>query len=158
MSRRNTTEALRRASISYLVDKGFSSHIELGLCRRGRLRADVIAVNLKGTVVLLEVKSCMADYISDSKWAKYLRYSNKMYFVFSSATYTKLKARLLLDLKNTGVGVLVLCETSGFLKAKTPAKSRAMAVSDTTAIAVRMAWRSGESKRNTERTPVFIGD
>ena len=158
MARGKITEALRSASVSYLVDKGFSVHTELGLCRRGRLRADVIAVNLKGTVVVFEVKSCKADYTGDTKWRKYLRYSNKMYFVFDSTTYVKLKDKLRSDLRNTGVGVLVLCEVSGLLKAQAPAKSRTMQPKDVVDIAVRMAWRGGASKRNTECARVFVGE
>ena len=48
--RRFVTDALKRASFGYLLKLGYSCHSELGVCSWGKLRADIIAVNLKSEV------------------------------------------------------------------------------------------------------------
>lgn len=43
-------------------------------------RADVVAVDRRGGIVLVEVKSSLADYRADSKWTTYLDYTDRFYF------------------------------------------------------------------------------
>ena len=43
-------------------------------------RADVAAIDRAGTITLIEVKSCRADFCSDRKWHQYLPYCDRFYF------------------------------------------------------------------------------
>lgn len=43
-------------------------------------RADVMALGPKGEVVIVEVKSCLADFASDAKWPEYAPYCDRFYF------------------------------------------------------------------------------
>ena len=61
-----------------LLNAGFASICELSLAN-GR-RADVIAVNTKGEIWIIEIKSSPADYLSDHKWHEYMAYCDRFYF------------------------------------------------------------------------------
>ena len=63
---------------------GFSSVTELPLVD-GR-RADVVAVNNDGDVVIVEIKSCAADLRADRKWRDYAAFCDRLYFAVSEAT------------------------------------------------------------------------
>ncbi|HVO13939.1 MAG TPA: MmcB family DNA repair protein [Alphaproteobacteria bacterium] len=43
-------------------------------------RADVIGLDRDGRFVIVEVKSCAADFLSDGKWEDYLEYCDRYYF------------------------------------------------------------------------------
>ena len=155
-SRRTVADVLKLASHSYLLKKGFSCHSELGLNSWGKLRADVLAINLRSHLWIMEIKSSVADYSTDSKWRQYLEYSNKMCFVFTEAVYEKLKDRLKVDLKDSGVGVFVLCTKTGYLRSVKGCKHRLMRKGTKRKLVVRMAWRGGTSKRTSRRQRHFI--
>lgn len=149
--RKTVAGTLKAASFSYLAHKGFSCHTELGLNSWGKLRADVLAVNLKSHIYLMEIKSSVADYSTDLKWRQYLPYSNRMWFVFSEPIYDRLKDRLKVDLKGSGVGVMILCEKTGYLRSAQSSKHRLMKKTVKRNLVLRMAWRGGTSKRTSRR-------
>jgi hypothetical protein len=158
---RNTlvADGLKNAAMSYFAHKGYSCFPEIGVNSWGKLRADVMCLNMKCHLILCEIKSSVADYSSDSKWKGYLSYSNKMYFIFTEQVFDKLEKRLSGDLRGTGVGVLVLDTVSGLLRCVQPASNRKMVGKVKKDIVVRMAWRNGVSKRtNKQRKRVFIGE
>ena len=64
--------------------RGFSSVTELSLID-GR-RADIVAVNGEGEVLIVEVKSSAADLRADRKWRDYLAACDRLYFAISHAT------------------------------------------------------------------------
>lgn len=64
--------------------RGFSSLTELALVD-GR-RADIVAVNGEGEVLIVEVKSSPADLRADRKWRDYLPACDRLYFAISDAT------------------------------------------------------------------------
>jgi hypothetical protein len=64
--------------------RGFSSLTELPLID-GR-RADIVAVNGEGEVLIVEVKSSPADLRADKKWRDYLAACDRLYFAISEAT------------------------------------------------------------------------
>lgn len=158
MTRRLTADVLKRAATSYFLHKKASCYTELGLVTWGKKRADFMAVSLKGWVTLGEIKSCVTDYTTDNKWKSYLPYCNKFYFIFTQDTYDKLKTRLKDDLKGTGVGVLVLSPTTGYLVCKANASNRMMTRKGKMLILSRMAWRGGISKRTSRRTRHFVNE
>jgi len=43
-------------------------------------RADVIGLDRDGRFVIVEVKSCAADFLSDGKWEDYLPFCDRYYF------------------------------------------------------------------------------
>jgi hypothetical protein len=64
--------------------RGFSSVTELPLID-GR-RADVVAVNCEGEVLIVEIKSSTADLRADRKWRDYAVCCDRLYFAISEAT------------------------------------------------------------------------
>jgi hypothetical protein len=48
VSRKDTCEKLKQAAISYFLNLRYSCFTELGLNSRGKLRGDVVSINLKG--------------------------------------------------------------------------------------------------------------
>jgi hypothetical protein len=64
--------------------RGFSSLTELSLID-GR-RADIAAVNSDGEVLIVEVKSCAADFRADRKWRDYAACCDRLYFAISEHT------------------------------------------------------------------------
>ncbi len=61
-----------------LRNMGFSPLAEFSL-GNGR-RADLCAVDRKGTILIAEIKSGLADLRADDKWREYLRYCDRFYF------------------------------------------------------------------------------
>jgi hypothetical protein len=64
--------------------RGFSSLTELPLT--GGRRADIAAVNRDGEVLIVEVKSCAADFRADRKWRDYVACCDRLYFAISERT------------------------------------------------------------------------
>lgn len=51
---------------------------------RSGLRVDVIAIDNKGEIWIIECKSSRADYVSDSKWQGYLEYCDQFFWAVDS--------------------------------------------------------------------------
>ena len=64
--------------------RGFSSVTELALTD-GR-RADIVAVNRDGEVMIVEVKSSPTDFRADRKWRDYVACCDRLYFAISEHT------------------------------------------------------------------------
>lgn len=152
-NRRLVTEILTRAATHYWAHKRYSCHIEFGIEKWGKRRLDLIALNTKGVLIGCEVKSCAADYRTDNKWKAYLPYVNKMYMVFSEKLYNneKFMKKAGPELKEHGVGIMVLSEKSGYIYVAKNAKSRDVDPNIVQSMLMRMAWRGGESKRTIPR-------
>lgn len=43
-------------------------------------RCDVMAIDPQGSIVIVEIKSCLADYRSDRKWRDYRQWCDRFYF------------------------------------------------------------------------------
>lgn len=48
-------------------------------------RADIFAIAANGMITIIEIKSCVADFRSDSKWPEYRAYCDKLYFGVGAA-------------------------------------------------------------------------
>ncbi len=79
-----TAMMIARGVRRLLRARGFSSLPELALTA-GR-RADIAAVNGDGEVIIVEVKSCAADFRSDRKWRDYAACCDRLYFAISEHT------------------------------------------------------------------------
>ena len=73
-----TAAAVQRGVCRMLRTAGFASLTEFPLAT-GR-RADVIAINLKGRIFIVEIKSSSTDYRSDGKWPEYWSFCDRLYF------------------------------------------------------------------------------
>lgn len=82
-SRPDETSALTRGVMRLFVDMGLAPLAEFQLAN-GR-RADIAALDRKGRVTIVEVKSCRADYEADAKWPDYLDFCDAFYFAVGPA-------------------------------------------------------------------------
>jgi hypothetical protein len=65
-----------------LVNLGYRALTEFTL--KNNRRADVIALNKQGRIIIVEVKSSAADFRSDSKWSEYLEFCDRFYFAVNT--------------------------------------------------------------------------
>jgi hypothetical protein len=80
VDRRQSPTALRiaRGTTRLLHSLGFSVVTELPLAS-GR-RADLVALGTDGEVVIVEIKSSVADYRADQKWIDYRLHCDRLFF------------------------------------------------------------------------------
>ena len=69
---------LARGVMRLLADHGEASLTEFTL-KSGR-RADVIALDDKGLITIVEIKSSRTDFQTDRKWQDYLEFCDRFYF------------------------------------------------------------------------------
>lgn len=151
---------------AYYATKGYAVSREVGLphfyevtAGKGRgetkalskQRADFMAINKAMEVVIVETKSCLADFTSDKKWRNYLEHCGKFYFAADEETAPKIAERLHAEGQDY-VGVisislnpepLVLLDNMTFLR---PAKKRIQLV-PTNFLLWQMAARSSGFNR-----------
>jgi hypothetical protein len=73
-----SAQRLARGVCRSLVAHGYGTLCEFPL-NNGR-RVDVIGVNSGGETVIVEIKTCVADYRADRKWTDYLEFCDAFYF------------------------------------------------------------------------------
>lgn len=73
-----TAMRIARGVRRLLLTLGFSSLPEVPL-RSGR-RADLVAINSKGEIWIVEIKSSLADFRSDQKWPDYRAHCDRLFF------------------------------------------------------------------------------
>src|SRR5579863_3209736 len=73
--------AIARGTRRLLRNLRFSTLTELPLAS-GR-RADVVALAADGTIVIVEIKSSLADFRADQKWPDYRAHCDRLYFAIS---------------------------------------------------------------------------
>jgi hypothetical protein len=74
-----TAMMIARGVRRMLRARGFSSVTELALLD-GR-RADIVALGADGSLLIVEIKSSVADFRADHKWRNYAAYCDRLYFV-----------------------------------------------------------------------------
>ncbi|WP_420548953.1 MmcB family DNA repair protein [Curvivirga sp.] len=87
-SRPDTTLSVTRGTRRLLAQLGFHTITELSL-KNGR-RVDLIGLNDKGKIIIVEVKSSREDFQVDEKWEEYLPFCDQFYFAVSSEFPTEL--------------------------------------------------------------------
>ena len=75
---RTSAGLLARGVCRALAQLGYASLCEVALAS-GR-RADILALGSTGDLVIVEIKSSVADFRSDRKWAHYRDFSDRLYF------------------------------------------------------------------------------
>ena len=73
-----TALGISRGVRRMLRARGFSTVTELPLLD-GR-RADVVALNGEGALLIIEIKSSVADFRADHKWRDYAAHCDRLYF------------------------------------------------------------------------------
>lgn len=76
-----TALAIARGTARLLHSLGFTSISELPL-PSGR-RADLVAINDRGEIWIVEIKSSMADLRADQKWPEYRAHCDRLFFAFT---------------------------------------------------------------------------
>jgi hypothetical protein len=69
---------LTRGVCRVLEQLGYASLVEFPLAN-GR-RADILALGKTGDLVIIEIKSSVADFRADRKWSAYRDFSDRLYF------------------------------------------------------------------------------
>src|SRR3954467_2409715 len=73
-----TAALLARSTCRALEQLGYASLLEFPLAN-GR-RADILALGKSGDLIIVEIKSSVADFRADRKWAVYRGFANRLYF------------------------------------------------------------------------------
>lgn len=146
-NRKSRSAILKMAAIDWCIKHRYSANVELGVMPWGARRADVIAVSVRGDIVIVEVKSCQADLEADSKWRAYLPYCDRFFFCVGNDHWNSHKEAILQTLKGTTAGLMVL-EPDGYVRVKKYSGANTMSVENRFHILGRMAWRGGEFNRS----------
>ncbi len=75
-------QLLMRGTARLLYDLGYNAIPEFSLA--SSRRADLFAISRKGEIIIVEVKSGIADFRADNKWPDYRDYCDRLYFAVSS--------------------------------------------------------------------------
>src|ERR1700691_1892594 len=76
-----TALAIARGTARLLGSLGFSCISELPL-PSGR-RADLVALNQRGEIWIVEIKSSIEDFRADQKWQDYRLHCDRLFFAFT---------------------------------------------------------------------------
>lgn len=124
-------------------------------------RADVVALDEKGKILIIEIKSSVADFTSDSKWPDYKSFCDRFYF----ATHQNVPAEIFPDTEG-----LIIADKHG-CEIIREAKEATLSAPVRKALTLRFARHAaarlerfalhqsqpGESMSNTVLAPEFSG-
>ena len=105
--------AIARGVRRLLRAHGFATVTELPLTS-GR-RADVVGVNADGAVVIVEIKSSIADFRADHKWRDYAAHCDRFYFAVA--------VDMPLDILPDEAGLIVADSYGGEILREPPARA-----------------------------------
>lgn len=128
----------------YYTKKRACVNFEVGLCRRGRLRGDVVALQMSGLITIVEVKSSPADFKSDRKWELYREFCHKFYFAMTPETFERIDFP-------ANVGLMLV--TVNKVVVKQPSRTEAMYSDTHSNLIIRMAFRSSDYNRYRRTNP-----
>jgi hypothetical protein len=69
---------LARGTYRALAQLGYASLIEVPLADGGR--ADIVALGRSGDLIIIEIKTSVADFRGDRKWVRYRDFADRLYF------------------------------------------------------------------------------
>lgn len=87
LNRKEIADNIKATVGRYYRGKNRAVLPELGLCRGGRLRADLFVLAMNGHAVVIEVKSSVADFRTDKKAHKYLAFCHQAYYAMTAKVY-----------------------------------------------------------------------
>jgi hypothetical protein len=125
---RDLPKELCRGVSRELGRRGFASLAEVSLAN-GR-RADIVALGRDGDLVIIEIKSSVADFRTDRKWPEYRAFCDRLCFAVPDGFPLELIPEDCGLIKADGFGAAVLRE--GVAHRLEPARRRALTL--------RFAW------------------
>lgn len=131
-----TAEVIKQIITRYWCKKLWVVGSEVGLCKHGRLRADILAASMGSHLVVVEVKSSVGDFRADKKVLNYIHYCDRLYFAFSDIVYAKVK-----HLIPKGVGVFVVNSKTFGCRIKVRAKWHEVEAKVRLNVVTRMAYK-----------------
>jgi hypothetical protein len=78
-----TTAVFGAAAIARGVGRLFARHqilVQPEVSLRNHRRADLMGINAKGEIVIVEIKCSKADLLGDQKWPEYLEYCDRYFW------------------------------------------------------------------------------
>ena len=69
---------LARGTCRALAQLGYASLMEVPLADGGR--ADILALGRSGDLIIIEIKTSVADFRGDRKWVRYRDFADRLYF------------------------------------------------------------------------------
>lgn len=145
----DTADRIKKRVANYYRRKKRVCFYELGLNRGGKLRADVFVLAMSGHIVVVEVKSSVADFKSfPEKAPKYSEYCNQLYLAVEKPLYAEIK-----ELIPKGVGVFIFDPNDGRTKPKIlKAKNTPLSPEVQQNLFIRAAFRNADtSNRKNKR-------
>lgn len=139
-----TADVIKATLAKRFKKKRRAVYFELGVNKKGRLRADLLALAMNGHIVIVEIKSSVADFMTDFRKQKmhgYVEYCNQFYLALPHRVWLKVEDRF--DIKGAGVFIMSDCGTK-VLKVK-PAKNYALDQEKSTNLAIRAAFRNSDT-------------
>jgi len=124
----------------YYAKKMRMCFFEIGLVPMGRLRADILVLAMNGYLVIVEVKSSVADFRADKKMAQYEEYCNQSYVAMPESVYKKVGARIL-----PGWGCFIMSEDGLRIIKVKGAKPFEVEEDTARSIYIRAAFRSADT-------------
>lgn len=106
----DTALAVARGTSRLLRSLGFSCVSEMGL-PSGR-RADLVAMNARGEIWIVEIKSSVEDLRADQKWHEYRAHCDRLFFAFT--------AEMSCDLFPSDAGLIVADAYGAYLHCEAP--------------------------------------
>jgi hypothetical protein len=79
----NTAQDNNAAAIARGVSRLFLRHqimVQSEVTLRNNRRADLMGVNAKGEIIIVEIKCARADLLGDQKWTEYLEYCDRYFW------------------------------------------------------------------------------
>jgi hypothetical protein len=140
-----TTDRIKKAVIKYYLKKKRCVNEEIGLCKRGRLRADLFVQAMNGYSIVVECKSGLPDFKTDNdagKWKGYLKYCHQFYWAMTLETYKKVS-----KLIEPGCGVIIVDVDTLKVKFAKKARVREMKLKTQFELAMRVIFRNSDHNR-----------
>src|SRR5919112_6675362 len=69
---------LARGTCRALAQLGYANLLEMPLADGGR--ADILALGRSGALIVIEIKTSVADFRADRKWGRYRDFADRFYF------------------------------------------------------------------------------
>jgi|JRYH01.1.fsa_nt_gb hypothetical protein len=147
---RSATRSATRATIAHNIKLAIAQrykkkrravYFEIGVNKRGRLRADIFVMAMTGHIVIVEVKSSVADFRADKKMDGYLEYCNQFYLAVPKPVYQKIKDEIMPQ-----AGIFIMSEDGAHVR-KLVKKARNRPLEPTVAhnLAIRAAFRNSDT-------------
>lgn len=134
-------DVIKRTLAKRFKKKHRAVFFEIGVNAGGKLRADVMALAMNGHIVIVEVKSSVADFKTDKKMQGYVQYSNQFYLALPISVWKKIETTFVIP----GAGVFVMSDEGDKVLKVKAARNRPLDPVLSTNLAIRAAFRNSDT-------------